>query len=464
LFFAGISVSAQFSTGYPPMKGVVNDYAGKLTEGQVEELTGLIRQYEEKTSIEFAVVVIGDLQGRSARDYAIGVGNAWGVGQAGRNNGIVLLWAPKERAYSLRIAGGLTADISDADAALITQQHLLPNFKRGQYYDGLKETVQSTMAYLGDATWEARVQARVPAAAQPAPSQEMPGPERSKDQSSGPQSEDQSTVQSAQTAKAVVFLIGLAGVVMAGFAIHKSRRRRSKLIELSQAGPAIADSLAKAEANAPQIQQLLDDLAKEVPEQDLTQLRSDLAGQPDRIVKIRLDTTLLDLTNLQSYDAAIRLRTSAETESDLLEVMQQKIANIKSAKQRSQDLIGSLSQQSFAISELRDGSRKSQIDNLLSASRQDYEQARRDSSMSVVDWLIINELLNRSQSRVQQAVQFSQENPYTPPRSSSSWGSSSSSDSSSSYDSSSNDSSSSYSSSSDSGGSFSSGSGSDGTY
>jgi uncharacterized membrane protein YgcG len=460
LLFAGISVSAQFPTGYPPRKGAVNDYAGKLTEGQVEELTSLINQYQEKTSIEFVVVVIGDLQGRSARDYAIGVGNAWGVGRAGRDNGIVLLWVPKERAYSLRIARGLKADLSDSDAALITQQHLLPNFKRGQYYDGLKETIQSTMAYLGDATWEARIQARVQAPARPgeqqAPSREAPA----RDHSSA-QSNDQSKDQSQQPAQTAVFLLGLAGVVGAGIAIHKSRRRRSKLVELAQANAAITDCLAKAEANAPQIPRLLDDLAKEVPEQDLTKLRSDLAAQPDRIVKIRLDATLLDFANLQSYDDVVRVRTSAETESDLLEVMQQKIANIKRAKQRSQALIGSLSQQSFAISDLRDSSRRAEIDGLLSGSRQDYEQARRDSSMSLVDWLLINELLDRSQSRVQQAVQFSQEAPYTPPPSSSRYESSSSSYSSSSYDSSSSYSSSS---SSDGGGSFDSGSGSDGTY
>src|SRR5262249_3248879 len=156
--------------------------------------------------------------------------------------------------------------------------------------------------------------------------------------------------------------------------------------------------------------------------------------------KIKLDATLLDFANVQSYDDVVRVRTSAETEADLLDQMQQKVAAIKSARQRSQALIGSLSQQSFAISELRDSSRRAEIDELLSGSRQDYEQARRDSSMSVVDWLLINELLDRSQSRVQQAVQFSQEAPYIPPPRSSSWGSSSSS-----YSSSSSDSSSSYS-------------------
>src|SRR5262249_39829354 len=135
-------------------------------EAQVKELTSLIKQYERKTSIEFAVVVVDGLHGRSVREYAIGLGDFWKIGKAGRNNGVILLWAPNERAYSLRIADGLTDDLSDPDARLITQQHLLPNFKRGAYYAGLKETVETTMAYLGDESWDERIQGRAKSAEQ----------------------------------------------------------------------------------------------------------------------------------------------------------------------------------------------------------------------------------------------------------------------------------------------------------
>jgi uncharacterized membrane protein YgcG len=448
LLFAGINVSAQFSTGYPPKKGVVSDYAGKLTEAQVEELANLIRQYEERTSIEFAVVVMDDLHGRSAGEYAIGLGNAWGVGRAGQNNGIVLLWAPKERAYSLRIADGLTTDLSDSDAALITQQHLLPNFKRGEYYAGLKDTVLTTMAYLGSQTWQERMQARIQAA------------ERKQEIDAQRSAEKSKKAQEDSLIGVFGFVVGMGiAAILAWIAFLRKRMRQEKLAELAQASATITDSLAKAEGNAPQIQRVLDDFAKEAPEQDLTSLRSELAGQPDRIVKIKLNATLQDFTSLQSYDDAVGIRTRAEAEADLLERTQQRIADIKSAKQRSQALIEQLSQENFSISEVRDSSRRAQIDELLSGSRRDYERARHDSSMSLVDWLLINEMLNRSQTGMQQAVEYSQEVPYTPPPSFSGSSSSSTSSYSSSFDSSS-----SYSSSSDGGGGFSGGSGSDGTY
>src|SRR5215471_15273818 len=452
LLFITASVWAQTSAAYPAKKGTVSDYAGKLSDVQIKELTGLVQQYEKQTSIEFAVAVVDSLQGRPVRDYAIGLGDAWGVGKAGRNNGIVLLWAPNERAYSLRIADGLTADLSDGDAKLITQRHLLPYFKRGEYYAGLKETVEATMAYVGDEPWEERMQARAKAAEQ----RDQVQAQAAQAAKQARQNEEQRRQQDVQDVKGFLrfaggFLLSLVGAILAGIAIRKRKKRKEELAELGNANQTIADLLSKAESNAPQVQQLLDDFSKEAPEQDLTALRSDLTGQPDRITKIKVDATLLDVTNLRSYDEMVRIRTNAETESDLKDSIQGRIGDIRRAKQQSQALMEQLAQQKFEISDVRDSSKRGQVDQLLSRSRQDYEQARQNSSMSVVDWLIINDLLNRSHTQAQQAVLYSQEAPYVPSFSSSE--SSNSSFGSSSFGGDSGG-----------GGGFSGGSGSDGSY
>jgi uncharacterized membrane protein YgcG len=384
---AGVLAQSALDAG---KRGAVVDYAGRLDQAQVDELAGLIQQYERQTSIEFAVVVVDSLHGRSAREFAQLVGDSWGVGKAGRNNGIVLLWAPNERVYSLRIADGLSADISDSDAARITGENLLPNFKRGDYYAGLKETVQATMQQLGASTWEQRLQARAKHA------EEIQGQQRG----------------FALFALGFVAVAGIA--VLTGTTIRRSRQRKEKLAELAQASMAIADKLRAAESNAPKIQQLLSDLSKDAPEQDITALSQDLAGQPARILKIKVDAQCLDFNDLNSYDEMVRIRASAETEADFLDTMRQRVNQIKYAKAQSQTLMQQLANERFAIPDVRDSSRRSEVDQLLSSSRQDYEQARHNSSMSVVDWLIINEMLSRSHSQVQQAVQYSQAEPYVP--------------------------------------------------
>ncbi|MBZ5506350.1 MAG: TPM domain-containing protein [Acidobacteriia bacterium] len=475
-----VGVFAQSATTYPVKKGAVNDYAGKLDQAQINELTGLIRHYERETSIEFVIVIVDNLEGMAIRDYATGLGDSWRIGKAGRNNGIVLLWAPNSRSYSFRVASGLSADLNNADANLITQQNLLPNFRRGDYYAGLKETVLAAMEHLGNKPWEERLKAREQARAQ-AVEQEMLDRKRRAEEAW--QAEVQRRQQEARQAEdraedarvGLIFLLVAGITVPAGIFIYRSQRRKAKLAEMAEASTAIANDLATAEKNAPELRRLLDDFAQQSPEQDISQLRQSFAGQQDRILKIKVDAQVVDLTKLESYDEMVRVRANAESEALLLDNTKGSIAKIRAAKAQSQALMDQLSRERFEITDVRDSSRTDEVNRLLLQSRHDYEQARQGSSMSVVDWLVINQMLNNSHSQMQQAVQCSQEAPYAPSFSSLDDDSSSSSSrryssssslfgSSSSPSSSSSSSSFSSSSSSGGGGGFSSGSGSDGSY
>jgi uncharacterized membrane protein YgcG len=394
-----IGVFAQPAINFPATKGVVSDYAGRLDEAQIKELSGLLTDYERQTSIEFVVVVVNSLEGVSARSYATGVGDFWKIGKAGRDNGIVLLWAPNERAYALRVAEGLSADLTDADATQITRQNLLPNFKRGDYYAGLKETVLATMEHLGNKTWEARLKERQSGRTEQAEVQRR-----------------EAEVRQAQsdTRTGLVFFTLLALGALLAFVIQRLHRRKARLAEMTQAGTTIADNLSAAEKNAPEIQRILDDCAREMPEQDISKLRESLAGQPERILKTKVEAQYFDPAKLESYDEMVRVRTSSQAERNLLESTKESIARIKEAKAQSQAMMEKLSREPFEITDIRDSSRTDEVNRLLLQSRQDYEHARQGSSMSMVDWLIINRLLSNSQSQIQQAVTCSQEAPYTP--------------------------------------------------
>jgi uncharacterized membrane protein YgcG len=474
---------AQSATTYPVKKGAVNDYAGALDPSRINELTDLLRHYERETSIEFVIVIVDNLEGMRIRDYATGLGDSWRIGKAGRNNGIVLLWAPHSRSYSFRVASGLSADLSDADANLITQQNLLPNFKRGAYYAGLKETVLATMEHLGNKPWEERLKARELARTQ-AVEQEMLDRKRRAEEAwraevqrreqEARQAEARAEARAEDTKFGAFFLLAVAVIVSGTILISRSQRRKRRFAEMAEGSTAIANDLATAEKNAPELRRLLDDFAKESPEQDISQLRQNFAGQPDRILKVKVDAQLVDFAKLESYDDMVRVRKNSENEALLLDDTKESINKIREAKAQSQALMEQLSRERFEITDVRDSSRTGEVNRYLLQSRQEYEQARQGSSMSVVDWLIINQMLNNSHSQMQRAVQCSQEAPYTPTFSSLDDDSSSSSSrrysSSSSFFGSSSGSSSSSSSSfsSDSssggGGGFSSGSGSDGSY
>jgi uncharacterized membrane protein YgcG len=345
----------------------------------------------------------------------------------------------------------------------------LPNFKAGEYYAGLKETVLATMEHLGNKTWEERLQARKSEAEQETIDRKLRAEKAWQAEVQRQQAEAESRrIQQLNTRIGLGFLIVIVLGSLAAVVFSRSRHRKAERAEMAQAATTIASNLAAAEKNAPEVRRLLDDFSKESPEQDVSKLREGLAGQPERILKIKIDAQCVDFTKLDSYNEMVRVRGTSETESNLLDSTKESVAKIKEAKAQSQALLDQLAHEKFEIAEVRDSSRTDEVNRLLLSSRQDYEQARQGSSMSVVDWLVINQLLNNSHSQVQQAVQCSQEEPYVPSYSSSDDSSSSSSSSSffGGSDSSSSSSSSSFSSSSSSGGggSFSSGSGSDGSY
>jgi uncharacterized protein len=459
LLLASLVALGQTSSIYPEPKGAVSDYAAKLNDEQISQLSSLIQDYQQRTSIQFAVAVIDDLHGEPARQYAIELGERWRLGQRDRNNGVILLWAPNERAYALRIADGLSADLTDSDARTITRQYLVPNFKRAKYYTGLKETVLATMQQLGYRSWNERMQARAGAGQHTQQAGEHDLSERAGD-------------DTAIRRNIFGLFVLLATLGLVSFAVYKSIRRGKRLSEMAQAKEAIANSVAKAEEHAPQIRHLLDGLAKDVPEQDVSALDTKLGGQPARITQIKVDAMALNFTDVKQYDEIIDLRSRAESECDLLQSVEEQAASIRSAKQRSRDLLEKMSKETFTISDIRDSCRRDEVDRMLAQSRLHYEQARRDSSSSLVDWLIIDSMLNRSHDQVREAVVVSQAAPYVPPPSFSAGSGSEgflggsifddSSSSSSSFDSSS--SSSSGFDSSSGGGGFSSGSGSDGSY
>lgn len=374
------SGSISHATEYPRSKGPVSDYAGKLSQAQVTELTSLIQAYERQTSIEIAVVVVDSLQDQTAREYAIGIGNSWGVGKTDRNNGIVLLWAPNERAYSLRVADGLSEDLSDADATDITRSYLIPNFRRENYYGGLKETVDAVIRKLGEESWDERVQAHE---------------------------------ETAWLIPGLIAGLSISAVSLVAFYRHKKRRQQFQ--EMVAIPASIAENLRNAEKNAPRIHQLLDDFKREMPEQDLTRVARDLEGQPNRIAVIRTDVAKLDVSNLDLYQEALRARDSAEDEGNLLTNIHAKLNAIRQAKAQSQTMMSDFAKESFQIEHVKDGSKRDQVDNLLLNSRSLYDRAYQDSSMSMFDWMLINDLLNDSRRQVQQAVQVSQTEPYTPP-------------------------------------------------
>ncbi|HEC30878.1 MAG TPA: hypothetical protein ENI41_00140, partial [Deltaproteobacteria bacterium] len=77
--------------------GRVTDLAGLLTPNQIADLNRMLAEFEAKTTNEIAVLIIKSLEGENLEDYSIRVVEKWKLGQADKDNGVLLLIAVRDR-------------------------------------------------------------------------------------------------------------------------------------------------------------------------------------------------------------------------------------------------------------------------------------------------------------------------------------------------------------------------------
>jgi len=132
---------------------LVNDFAGVFSENQKADLENLLRLYNDTTSTQIYVVTISDLQGYAESDYAARLGEKWGIGQKGKDNGAVILIKPKignERGkVFISVGYGLESVLNDARIGRILDNYMIPYLQQNNdYYNGTKATIMAMIAYL----------------------------------------------------------------------------------------------------------------------------------------------------------------------------------------------------------------------------------------------------------------------------------------------------------------------------
>jgi uncharacterized protein len=142
-----LTCSTAFAQEGIPVKpnGYIVDEAGLLNPEEENALEQKMRGYADSTSTQFAIVLVNSTNGRDPYDYAIDIGKAWGVGQKGKNNGVVILAAMQDRKLRIVTGRGIEDVLPDAICKRIINRTLKPTFKAGAYYQGLDEATTEMM-------------------------------------------------------------------------------------------------------------------------------------------------------------------------------------------------------------------------------------------------------------------------------------------------------------------------------
>ncbi len=144
---------------FPDLTGPVVDDAHLLSPAQVQDITAKSQALEEKTGRQLVIATVPSLQGQPIDDFGYQLGRAWGIGQKGQNNGVVFLIAPTEHKVRIEVGYGLEPILTDALTSVILHQKVLPQFKAGDFGQGIVDGTDALVEQLGldDQTAHARV-------------------------------------------------------------------------------------------------------------------------------------------------------------------------------------------------------------------------------------------------------------------------------------------------------------------
>jgi uncharacterized protein len=145
-----LSVASSASAASPlPSKPTryATDRAGVIPALRLEALNERLAAFERETSNQVLVYVDRRVPADTTlEEMGAAAIRAWGVGQKGRDNGVIFFVFIDQRAMRIEVGYGLEGAIPDLRAKRITSETVKPYFKRGDYAGGIEAGTEALLA------------------------------------------------------------------------------------------------------------------------------------------------------------------------------------------------------------------------------------------------------------------------------------------------------------------------------
>jgi uncharacterized protein len=154
--------SLAFALDFPALSGRVVDQAGVMSAASKTDVEAKSKALEDKSGIQLVVATVKSLQGSDIESYANQLFRFWKLGEAKKNNGVLLLVAPAEHKVRIEVGYGLEGTLTDALSSVIISSAVIPRFKSNDFSGGIERGVDGIISVLsGDsAEWQPKVNVR----------------------------------------------------------------------------------------------------------------------------------------------------------------------------------------------------------------------------------------------------------------------------------------------------------------
>ena len=127
----------------PTLSGPVVDQAHSLDPYQIQDIEQIIRNFKSQHQSQIQVLILENLEETPIEQAAIQVFDQWKLGDAKRDDGLLIIVGLTERKIRIEVGQGLEGSVSDLVAKRIISDVTRPLMQAGSFYLGLKLTVMA---------------------------------------------------------------------------------------------------------------------------------------------------------------------------------------------------------------------------------------------------------------------------------------------------------------------------------
>ena len=147
VLLAGL-VSARAEVAVPPLKAHVTDLTGTLSASQLRDLDSRLSGFERAKGSQVAVLMLPSTQPETIEEYSIRVADAWKIGRARVDDGVIVVVAKDDRKLRVEVGRGLEGAIPDAVAKRVVSDVIAPHFRSGDFYGGVAAGTDALMKLI----------------------------------------------------------------------------------------------------------------------------------------------------------------------------------------------------------------------------------------------------------------------------------------------------------------------------
>ena len=143
------TIQSTIQLPFPQPLGLLSDFEELFDSVQKAQIVHQLTAFRQKQGYEIALVSISGYGNYSdLKSYATDLFNSWGIGEQGKNTGVLLILSKQQREVRIATGLGVELQLTNDDCNRIFQENMLPLLKAGNYYDAVSVAITEIVREL----------------------------------------------------------------------------------------------------------------------------------------------------------------------------------------------------------------------------------------------------------------------------------------------------------------------------